>query len=671
MTTTSIMPTARQRYYNNDGTVAAGCYLYTYSAGGTTPKATYADSAGATPNANPVVLDAKGEALIYWDGAYKVDLKTAAGVQITGYPVDNYVSYDGAIDAVYTAFAATSGAALSGTIRPGSSVARTVQAKLNEIISINDFGAVADFNPSTGVGTDNRVFIQNALDYVKTLPYGATLTASAGAYYIGTGYTSNSNQLVLGSLTEANAAVNITLDMFGVTFYPGASGQALRLSNTLNCNVLGLRMVGYTGGTLDPTRESDALIALQSCSVTTIQNCYLTNCLGDDIYIGGDGQCSHIKILSNTLKERYGNGTRSFSSGSRSRLCIAVINAYNVDICASNTIIGGIDCENNLSSEYLKNIKISDNDFSSGHVTPQAVIGTAYWYDEPTAVTGGTVIDQSVNFAGVGFSASTHSNLLSCCDNRAEQLTVFFASGSGYRLACKDNVCDMMLVKCDDNSGTGVLYDVSNNTVDTPITGLTYIISLNGNVQQSRFHDNVLLGFGAPAAYVFDDTTGGVDGGYNSFSGNRNMSSGALGVFGFSPHIMSVYSSNWHFQQVSSGGPATNRPVSVVQCIQKLTTGSVPTVTVTTAAEAVDFRTIGTNSFILAKTGIGTLGSITNIENGTTLYIQFDSSAVTIKHNSSYIRMHSGADITSGSADSNGIFFQQGGVLREVVSNMA
>lgn len=91
--TTSLMPEARQRYYNNDGTVAAGCYLYTYAAGTTTPKAAWTDSAGTIAHTNPIVLDAKGEAVIFWDGAYKVDLKTAAGTQVTGYPVDDYVSF--------------------------------------------------------------------------------------------------------------------------------------------------------------------------------------------------------------------------------------------------------------------------------------------------------------------------------------------------------------------------------------------------------------------------------------------------------------------------------------------------------------------------------------------------------------------------------------------------
>lgn len=108
------MPEARQRYYNNDGTLAAGCLLYTYAAGTTTPKATYQDSAGATPHANPIVLDAKGEAVIFWDGSYKVDLKTSAGVQITGYPVDNYRSSSYLADTLRTDLAASTGATLVG-----------------------------------------------------------------------------------------------------------------------------------------------------------------------------------------------------------------------------------------------------------------------------------------------------------------------------------------------------------------------------------------------------------------------------------------------------------------------------------------------------------------------------------------------------------------------------
>ncbi len=39
--------------------------LYTYAAGTTTPLATYTNEGGATPNANPVILDAAGCANVW------------------------------------------------------------------------------------------------------------------------------------------------------------------------------------------------------------------------------------------------------------------------------------------------------------------------------------------------------------------------------------------------------------------------------------------------------------------------------------------------------------------------------------------------------------------------------------------------------------------------------
>lgn len=86
---TALMPEGRQRYYNNDGTPCAGGQLSTFAAGTTAPKATYADAAGTVPNPTTITLDAKGEAVVYWSGAYKVALFQADGTQVTGYPVDN------------------------------------------------------------------------------------------------------------------------------------------------------------------------------------------------------------------------------------------------------------------------------------------------------------------------------------------------------------------------------------------------------------------------------------------------------------------------------------------------------------------------------------------------------------------------------------------------------
>src|SRR5512138_2023932 len=79
----SLMPQGKQQYLDSAGAPLAGGKLYTYAAGTSTPLATYSDQAGTTPNANPVVLDARGEATIFWGAAsYKVTLRDSADALI-------------------------------------------------------------------------------------------------------------------------------------------------------------------------------------------------------------------------------------------------------------------------------------------------------------------------------------------------------------------------------------------------------------------------------------------------------------------------------------------------------------------------------------------------------------------------------------------------------------
>jgi hypothetical protein len=90
------------QFFDNNGVPLAGGLLYSYSAGTTSPLATYTTSSGATPNTNPIVLDAAGRpANEIWlaVNAYKLVLKTSAGVQlwsmdnITGLPAAGSQAY--------------------------------------------------------------------------------------------------------------------------------------------------------------------------------------------------------------------------------------------------------------------------------------------------------------------------------------------------------------------------------------------------------------------------------------------------------------------------------------------------------------------------------------------------------------------------------------------------
>lgn len=74
-------PFLKWRQFDANGDPLTGGKLYTYIAGTTTPLATYTDAGGGTANANPVVLDANGEADVYLGpSSYKLVLKNSADV---------------------------------------------------------------------------------------------------------------------------------------------------------------------------------------------------------------------------------------------------------------------------------------------------------------------------------------------------------------------------------------------------------------------------------------------------------------------------------------------------------------------------------------------------------------------------------------------------------------
>lgn len=83
-----LLPNPKFFLIDNNGDPAVGWKIYTYEAGTTTPKATYTDAAAGTSNTNPVVLDARGEADIWFDGTYNITVTDASDVTV--YTADNY-----------------------------------------------------------------------------------------------------------------------------------------------------------------------------------------------------------------------------------------------------------------------------------------------------------------------------------------------------------------------------------------------------------------------------------------------------------------------------------------------------------------------------------------------------------------------------------------------------
>lgn len=68
--------------YDTTGFPLIGGRLHTMEPNSTTPKASYADPYGLTPNTNPVILDAMGQAVVWLSGFYHLTLTDRYGTQL-------------------------------------------------------------------------------------------------------------------------------------------------------------------------------------------------------------------------------------------------------------------------------------------------------------------------------------------------------------------------------------------------------------------------------------------------------------------------------------------------------------------------------------------------------------------------------------------------------------
>lgn len=177
----TLMPSPRQRFVDNIGQPLANGMVFTFAAGTSTPLVTYQDPAGEVPHKNPIRLDARGEATIYWAGNYRVDVRSAEGIQLRGYPVDNFNTDTIGIDGIFGGLGLQNGAASVGFILgKGSSIKTDLQAKGRERPSLLDFMTAAQRADVIGnIGSiDVSAAVQSAIDaYVD-------LDAPAGTYLI-------------------------------------------------------------------------------------------------------------------------------------------------------------------------------------------------------------------------------------------------------------------------------------------------------------------------------------------------------------------------------------------------------------------------------------------------------------------------------------------------------
>lgn len=175
---TLLSPCPKLQFFDDNGDPLSGGKVFTYSAGTTTPLATYTDSTGNTANANPVILNARGEASIWLTSVlgYKFILKSSTDQLI--YTVDN-------INGSTTADQFAMAASVTYTPPGVGAVPTNVQAKLRQTINVKDYGATGDGVTDDSDAIETAILAAyNAAVLDGTMRRGAALSFPRGQYRI-------------------------------------------------------------------------------------------------------------------------------------------------------------------------------------------------------------------------------------------------------------------------------------------------------------------------------------------------------------------------------------------------------------------------------------------------------------------------------------------------------
>ena len=410
------IPFVKARFFDRCGKPLTGGQIYTYEANTTTPKVTYKDPYGLTPNTNPIILDAAGEADIYLDGTYRIRITDRNDVLVNDVAkigswfsdnlqdtLDNISgAMDDAIkpvlqsldDAINTAAAAGAGANGWTDLLIALTSGRNLRDKLTEIASAKDYGAIGD-----GV-KDDTASIQRYANFLMSNG-GGVLKLTKGNYRITSTITIDGKISIVGE-RGAKITVDASVEAFEIK---NANGQGmtdleidgkdrafygLSLWNTdyyLFDNVY----VHNTGGT-DPMRGDGTGIRLVDSNFVIATRCKTVD-------IGGDGiltlQCKHV-VIDSCWSERCKRHNYSFSeyqSKKYSEHCV-LINSTGID-----SVLSGIDLESGVrctvvNNNFLRSGKyLNTNDNKGDLLSAIATNGWAYG----NRITNNTIIDSQTD----------------------------------------------------------------------------------------------------------------------------------------------------------------------------------------------------------------------------------------------------------------------------------
>lgn len=238
----TLSPYFYQQFSDANGAPLSGGKIYSYQAGTSTPQATYTDSSGGTPNANPVILDSSGSASIWLDPAlsYKFVLKDSG---------DNLIkTIDGIVglltnDSVATASiqdGAVTTAKLAAGAVTGAKLASDASVDANRPVNTNNIkdGAITTAKIADANVTNAKLAADVTLALIPpgTLwPYAGRSAPSGWLLAYGQNVSRAAYSALYSAIAPVLGAVTVTIAspaVFTLSSHGLSVGDRIRLSTT-------------------------------------------------------------------------------------------------------------------------------------------------------------------------------------------------------------------------------------------------------------------------------------------------------------------------------------------------------------------------------------------------------------------------------------------------------
>jgi len=246
----AAMPNAWTELGDALGAPCAGCFLYSFAAGGTTPQNTYTTPGGGVANANPIQLDAAGTANIWLTPGqtYRFDLYTPALVLIRS--VDNIpggtLLGQSAVTANYVLAGPTSGAAATPIFR--ALVAADFAGVFTPTTCTNKFLSAID---SSGVGTCTTPTLASAQfanqGTTTTLLHGNAAGNPSWTNVLGADFGSIAARSVLNNATAGSAAPTLSTTVDALAYQVAEIPSAVFVATDFTTSGVGTALEAITG----------------------------------------------------------------------------------------------------------------------------------------------------------------------------------------------------------------------------------------------------------------------------------------------------------------------------------------------------------------------------------------------------------------------------------------